>query len=96
MVQQRLIDIDKFQSARGKAKWWVLGSTAVAIVSHVIIERTFVTYYRGTVQDSTPFLLWLILRLSLIASLFLGLLTIPRWYSWLGLAAVVYILLWVR
>ncbi len=84
--------ITNLQSARTKVKWWLIGSSIIALVVHYIIETTFVDYSYGTVKDKTPLILYMMLGVSYLTSLCLGLLTIPRWYSLFALAAVVFIL----
>jgi len=85
--------IQKFQSARAKMKWWIIGSSLVAIITHFIIELTFVDYSYGTLKDKTPLAINLILRVSFLMSFVLGVFTLPKWYSFLALATVIFLVL---
>lgn len=80
------------QDARTYVRWLTLSSAVVAVVSDYIVEMHYVsyTYY---VQDNSPLALRRLLGLSLLMSFALGLFTFPRWYSFIALISVVWIVL---
>jgi hypothetical protein len=81
------------QRWRTKVRWWTVGNALMAVVVCYVVETGFVDYSHGYVNEQSPLFLWLLYRLSFLASLLLGIFTFPRWYSFLSLAAFVSVFL---
>jgi hypothetical protein len=82
--------LKQLKTLRTKAKWWTLGYALAAITS-LFVNAAYTDFSYGRVNDNSPRWLHRIMAISIIMSLLLGLFTFPRWYSFIALAAVVWI-----
>jgi len=85
--------VGTFKKYRSYAKWPTLLVSAVLVLTSYVIETTFVDYSHLIVDDRTPDVLGKLFACSFLLTSLLAIFTFLRWYSFVALAALVWVCL---
>lgn len=79
-----------FKALRDKAQWGALFSGSIVFAGQWFLRVHYVEFENSTYVDHTPPVLNLLGLVLTLSTLLLGLITLPRWQSFLALLAVLW------
>jgi hypothetical protein len=81
----------KLKKYRAQAKWPTLIVSGLLVVVDYIRESQFIDFSHGGIDDLTPPLLGKLYASLFLLTLLLAIFTLLRWYSFVALAAMVWV-----